>query len=166
MRRVELYRLVHSDQTPECQLYLREVEGGRVFPIVISIHEMAEIHRKVHGLETRRPMTHDLFRQLLSARDLTLERVDITALAEEVFYARMHFSDGKGGEFDLDARPSDAVAIATGTGSPVFAAAEILDAIGIVEPDEPDEPGGPEREDAEPDVEPDAEADDERGQDG
>jgi len=144
MRRVELYRLVHSDQTPECQLYLREVEGGRVFPIVISIHEMAEIHRKVHELETRRPMTHDLFRQLLSVRDLTLERVDVTALEEEVFYARMHFTDAAGEAFELDARPSDAVAIATGTGSPVFAADEILDAIGIVEADEPE--GGGEAE--------------------
>ena len=136
MKEVELYRLVHSDQSPECQLYLKEVEGGRVFPIVISINEMAEIHRKVHGMDTPRPMTHDLFREMASSLSLTLERVEITELNEEIFHATMHFQNSDATLLALDARPSDAVALATGFGSPIYVAKDILDVVGIVEGDE------------------------------
>ena len=141
MKEVELFRIVHSDQTPECHMYLREKDGGRVFPIIIAANEMAEIHRKVHGIETRRPMTHDIFAALMRAAGADLQRVEITDLKNEVFYARMHFQGADGKPFELDARPSDAVAIATGTGARLFAVDRILDEIGVREPEE-DETGG------------------------
>jgi uncharacterized protein len=144
MREVELYRIVHSDSTPECHMYLKEkVAGGaapggkgRVFPVIIAMNEMAEIHRKVHGIPTRRPMTHDIFVALMKAARLQLESVEITELKEDVFYARMNFKDEHGRALAIDARPSDSVAIATGVGAPLFANDKILDDIGIVEEDE------------------------------
>jgi hypothetical protein len=140
MKEVELYRIVHSDQSPECQMYLREKDKGRVFPVIIAMNEMAEIHRKVHGIETRRPMTHDIFAALMRAEELELASVEITELKDDVFYARMNFL-GKGGRtFSLDARPSDAVAIATGVKTRLYASETILDEIGIVESDDPDAP--------------------------
>jgi hypothetical protein len=113
-------------------MYLRERDGERIFPIIIAPTEMAEIHRKVHGVQTRRPMTHDLFASLVQATKLELERIEITELKSEVFYARMHFT-GPEGDLELDARPSDAVALATGLGSPIFANEAILDEIGVIE---------------------------------
>ena len=150
MKEVELYRIVHSDSTPECHMYLREKAApgaagkARVFPVIIAMNEMAEIHRKVHGIATRRPMTHDLFAALMKAAGLELRSVEITELKEDVFYAKLNFKDAQGREFAVDARPSDSVAIATGTGATLYANEKILDAIGIVEEEEAG--GGPEKE--------------------
>jgi bifunctional DNase/RNase len=153
MKEVELYRIVHSDSTPECHMYLREKPApgaagaaarGRVFPVIIAMNEMAEIHRKVHGIATRRPMTHDLFGALMKAAGLELLSVEITELKDDVFYARMNFKDAQGRRFAVDARPSDSVAIATGLGVTLYADEKILDAIGIVEED--DAGGGAEKE--------------------
>ncbi len=83
-------------------------------------------------------MTHDIFASLMRAEELELASVEITELKDDVFYARMNFL-GKGGRtFSLDARPSDAVAIATGVKAGLWASETILDEIGVVEPDEPD----------------------------
>lgn len=140
MKEVELYRIVHSDSTPECHMYLREKVAagakGRVFPVIIAMNEMAEIHRKVHGIPTRRPMTHDIFVSLMKAARLVLQSVEITELKDDVFYAKMNFKDENGRALAIDARPSDSVAIATGVGAPLFANEKILDDIGIVEEDE------------------------------
>ncbi len=134
MKEVELCRILQTDQPhPACRLYLRERDGGRVFPIVIGRAEMDEIHRKVHGSEPTRPMTHDLLRSLMAATETTLQRVEIISLEHEIFHARMHFERDGGEGFELDARPSDAIAIATSFGAPLFVADEILDAVGIVE---------------------------------
>lgn len=162
MKEVELFRIVHSDQSPECHMYLREKDGGRVFPIIIAANEMAEIHRKVHDIETRRPMTHDIFAALMRAAGASLERVEITELKSEVFYARMHFQGSDAEPFELDARPSDAVAIATGVGARLFAADHILDEIGVREPDE-DPAGGAADEDRDEPDEPDEGREDEAG---
>ncbi|MHC4844906.1 MAG: bifunctional nuclease family protein [Planctomycetota bacterium] len=136
MREVELYRIVHNDQSPECQMYLREKDGGRVFPVIIAMNEMAEIHRKVHGTPTRRPMTHDIFAGLMGKLRTELEAVEITELKDDVFYARMNFKREDGEGFSMDARPSDAVAIATGVKARIYASEKILDEIGIVEAEE------------------------------
>jgi bifunctional DNase/RNase len=135
MKRVELCRIIRSDKSPECHMYLRECEGGRVFPIIIHQNEMAEIYRKVHGVPMRRPMTHDLFASLIEAAGLNLVSVEVTELKNEVFYARMNFEAPDGSTYSLDARPSDAVAIATGVNSTLFASDAILDEIGVVEPE-------------------------------
>jgi bifunctional DNase/RNase len=135
MKRVELCRIIRSDQSPECHMYLRECEGGRVFPIIIHQNEMAEIYRKVHGVNMRRPMTHDLFASLIEAAGLELVSVEVTELKNEVFYARMNFEGSDGTAYSLDARPSDAVAIATGVHTPLYASDVILDEIGVAEPE-------------------------------
>ena len=138
MREVELCRIIRSDNSPECHMYLREREGGRVFPIVIHQNEMAEIHRKLHGIRMRRPMTHDLFRAFSEKAGFNLASVEVTQLRDEVFYARMNFESEDGRTFSLDARPSDAVAIATGQATQLFADETILEEIGVVEDDAPE----------------------------
>jgi bifunctional DNase/RNase len=142
MKQVELCRIIQSDRASECHMYLRELDGGRVFPVIVHQTEMAEIYRKVHGESTRRPMTHDLFASLVRAAALTLENVHVTELKDQVFYARMNFEGEDGRSFSIDARPSDAVAIATGMDCPIFASEAILDDIGEVEPSQEDSSEG------------------------
>ena len=137
-KEVELRRLVRKDRTGHGHVFLRECDGGRVFPIVIRHAEMDEIHRNILGEPSQRPMTHDLIRSLLDTLEVRLDRVVVTELRSEVFFARMHFERTDGSTFELDARPSDAIAVASGTGSKIFASEEILDQIGVVEDDGPD----------------------------
>lgn len=139
MREVEVYRLIRSERTPECQLYLKEKVGERVFPIVIHQTEMAEILRKVHGDQTPRPMTHDLVASVVRAAGLTLVNVQITRLDEAIFYAQMNFEAEDDRAFSVDARPSDAVAVAIGMGAPIFAAETILASIGQLETESAEE---------------------------
>ena len=70
-------------------------------------------------------MTHDLFAATLEELGARLERVEITELADETFYARLHLATD-GGSTEVDARPSDAIALAIRAGAPVFAAEEVL----------------------------------------
>ena len=137
MREVELFRLIRSDRTPECQLFLKEKLGGRVFPVMIHQTEMAEIHRKVHGESRPRPMTHDLIASIIRAAGLTLVNVQITKLEDSIFFAQMNFEAEDGRAFPVDARPSDAVAVATGMGVPVYAAESILATVGQFEAVDP-----------------------------
>jgi len=143
MREVELFRIMHSDQSADCHMYLREKDGGRYFPVIIAMNEMAEIHRKVHGIETRRPMTHDIFAALMRELKAELISVEITELKDEIFYARMNFRAADGHPFTIDARPSDAVAVGTGVGARLFAAESILEEIGRRDEEEPAPPETP-----------------------
>ena len=77
-------------------------------------------------------MTHDLMRDLLGALDAELAQIQITELREGVFYALLVFSSG----VEVSARPSDAIALALRTGTPIFGAEEVLEEAGIVIPDE------------------------------
>jgi len=140
MKEVELFRIMHSDQSADCHMYLRETDGGRCFPVTIAMNEMAEIHRKVHGIETRRPMTHDIFATLMRELAVELVSVEIVDLKDDVFYASMNFRAQDGRSFKLDARPSDAVAIGTGVGAKLFAAESILNEVGRREDEEPAPP--------------------------
>jgi hypothetical protein len=90
-------------------------------------------------------MTHDLIARLMGAAGLHLVSVEVTKLDQEIFYARMNFEGDDGRTFSLDARPSDAVAVATGVKAPLFAALDIVEEIGVTE--EALEPDSEEEED-------------------
>ena len=78
-------------------------------------------------------MTHDIFAALMKQTGVELVSVEITELKDDVFYARMNFRGEGGRSLVLDARPSDAVAVATGVGARLLANEQILDEIGIIE---------------------------------
>ncbi len=125
---VELSRMVlHSKHEQQC-VYLRVVGETRAFRIVIGVYEAAEIHRKVSGDQLRRPMTHDLIGRILDATGHTLDRVVITALRDDTFYAALHISDGVD-EKVVDCRPSDGIALAMQTKAKIYAARDVLDAV-------------------------------------
>ena len=118
---------------------LKEKQAERYLPIWIGINEANAIALKITGITPERPITHDLISNILSAADVAVDRVVVTALANEVFYARIIASlDGK--DLEIDSRPSDAIAIAVRVGAGIFVADEVLEKAGVL-PEGDDEDG-------------------------
>ena len=106
---------------------LREAGGeSRLLPIFIGGSEAAAIALALEGVDTPRPMTHDLFTSVLADFDLELEKVVVTELKERTFYAELELL-GPSGNRRVSSRPSDAIALAARTGSPIFADEEVLE---------------------------------------
>ncbi len=112
---------------------LRESDGERMLPIFIGLPEAKAIALALAGQEPPRPMTHDLMSTVLDAFSVTLEQVVVTGLRERTFFAEVTLRGPAGIEV-LSARPSDAIALAVRTGSPVFAEEAVLDEAGFVPP--------------------------------
>lgn len=123
---------------------LRDAEGGRYLPIWVGAVEATAIAYAQQGIEPPRPLTHDLMRDVLQALGVSLTEVRITALEDGVFYATLVFSDGS----EVSGRPSDAIALALRTDSPIRAAEAVVEEAGIELPDDEDEADGPDRADA------------------
>ncbi len=114
---------------------LRERDGERYLPIWIGAVEATAIAFAQQGVVPPRPLTHDLLRDVISALDRPVERIHITDLRDGVFFAELHFADG----VIVSARPSDAIALALRTNSPIFSGPDVLDEAGIIIPDEEDD---------------------------
>jgi hypothetical protein len=110
---------------------LRDTGHDRYLPIWIGPWEANAIAMRLQGVTPERPMTHDLFSQALSELGVTLKRIIVSDLAEDTFRARLLLQvDGR--ELDLDARPSDAIALAVRSGVPIFATDSVLDRAGVI----------------------------------
>ena len=116
-------------------LLLRESEGDRYLPIWIGPTEANAIIIEQQGVEPARPLTHDLFRDVIGALGHSLQEVRIVDLQEGTFYADLVFDQGVRGS----ARPSDSVAIALRMGVPIFVEEAVLEEAGLLIPDENDE---------------------------
>src|SRR5437762_6176458 len=104
---------------------LKEKETDRYLPIWIGIYEANAIALKITGITPERPITHDLLANVLSAVDVVVDRIVVTSLNNEVFYARILASvDGR--TLEIDSRPSDAIAVAVRLRAGIFVAAEVL----------------------------------------
>ena len=109
---------------------LKESGRDRYLPIWIGPWEASAIAMRLQGLTPERPLTHDLFASALEAVEAHVTRVVISDLAEETFHARLFLErDGRVGE--VDARPSDALALAVRVGAPIFAVPSVLDQAGL-----------------------------------
>ena len=111
-------------------LVLRETEGaGRILPIFIGSPEATAIALALEEVETPRPMTHDLMKDVLEELGARIERVTVTELRDATFFAEIVLSSA-GTVHAVSARPSDAVALAVRCGAPVFAEEGVLDEAG------------------------------------
>ncbi len=105
---------------------LRDAEEKNFLPIWVGVFEANAIALQMEGVKTPRPMTHDLLANLLLTIDARVTRVVITGLKENTFYAQIHLElDGK--TFEIDSRPSDAIAIALRTEAPVFVEESVIE---------------------------------------
>jgi len=99
---------------------LAEVDGQRSLTIVIGYSEVQAIDRFMKEMRPPRPLTHELVSNLLEATGCKVERVDVTELREGTFYAMIRLERPDGTIAEVDARPSDAIALATALKAPIF----------------------------------------------
>ncbi len=117
---------------------LKEETGNRYLPIWIGASEATAIATALENVEPPRPLTHDLMRSVIDAVGALAVRVVITEMRDSVFFADLTL-DKAGEQATVSARPSDAIALAVRTGTPIFASAEILDQAGVEFEEESDE---------------------------
>ncbi len=128
-----LLRAVRVDlQSSTPVLLLQESEGeGRTLPIFIGSPEATAIAYALQGVVMPRPLTHDLMRDMLGALGVEVERVIITELRAQTYYAELHLVHGEE-RIVVSSRPSDAVAVAVRTESPLFVSDDLMDSEGIL----------------------------------
>ncbi|MFA7009096.1 MAG: bifunctional nuclease family protein, partial [Elusimicrobiales bacterium] len=123
---VKIYSIATS--MTESIIFLDETGGTRILPIWIGPMEAQAIAIRLSGYPSPRPMTHDLFFSLLKTLDLTVEKVRITDIVDNTYYSTIRIAgkDGKS-QRDIDARPSDAVALAVRFGCPIYISERVFE---------------------------------------
>jgi len=116
---------------------LKDGQEKIFLPIWVGIFEANAIALQLENVATPRPMTHDLMRNLMTAIEARVDKVVISDLRESTFYAVIHISVA-GKTIDVDARPSDAIAIALRTEAPIFVEQNVLDQAQTIAPEEAD----------------------------
>jgi len=105
---------------------LKDIADERFLPIWIGPFEADAITVELQGIQVARPLTHDLLRSIISAVDLQVDYVVVNDLRNETFYATI-MMDLNGKTLEIDARPSDAIALAVRVSAPVFVAESVMD---------------------------------------
>ncbi|MFQ5740826.1 MAG: bifunctional nuclease family protein [Acidobacteriota bacterium] len=107
-------------------IILQDVEKSTLLPIWVGIPEANAIALQIERIDTPRPMTHDLLRNVLMHLNAEVEKIVVTELKDNTFYALIHLQL-HGGEVTIDSRPSDAIALALRTDSPIFVTDQVID---------------------------------------
>ncbi len=120
-----------SSNTP---IVILHDEDERLFlPIWIGVFEANAIAMELEGAEAPRPMTHDLFHQTLDSTGLRLDKIVIRDLEDNTFFAALYLRRGDDEAFEIDARPSDALALALRADAPVYVLASVLEKAEAIE---------------------------------
>ena len=134
--RCELIRIMITETGDQQIIVLKESQGERVFPIVIGFFEAAAIDRRIKGHVLPRPMTHDLLGAVIEAMGGRLTKIVINDLKEHTFFANLVI-ERNGDQVFIDARPSDAIALAVAGNTPIFVEDHVLNEVAG-----PSAPGG------------------------
>jgi len=110
---------------------LREADAERYLPIWIGSWEAQSIAMRLQGVEAERPLTHDLLAGILDDLSVSVRQILVSDLADETFRARIVLVQG-GSDYEIDARPSDAIALAVRVSAPIFATEAVLDRAGVM----------------------------------
>jgi bifunctional DNase/RNase len=125
---MELSRIIISEINDQQVIYLKEVDGDRTFPILIGIFEATSIDRRVKQHHAPRPLTHDLLVNVVESLGAEVQDVVISDLREHTYFAKLRVRF-EGELVDVDARPSDAIAIAVTCDPPlpIYVAEDVLE---------------------------------------
>ena len=126
----ELNRIVISETSEQQMVLLKEKEGSRRVPIIISIFEAIAIDRAINDRPVIRPMTHDLLANVITSMGGTLEKITVTKIENNTFYAELSVRLGDKLHL-IDARPSDSIALAVRLKCPVFVNEQVYEIAGI-----------------------------------
>jgi bifunctional DNase/RNase len=111
-------------------IILKEISGNRRLPIIIGQYEAQSIALELEGIKPPRPLTHDLLKEVIETFGYSVNYIVINELRDSTFYAKIKFDSTSIEE--MDARPSDAIAIALKFSSPIYVNSEIMDEVGFV----------------------------------
>jgi len=126
---VELSKIIINEASDQQVIVLKERHGQRSFPIVIGIVEIFAIDRRLKGITPPRPMTHDLLDNVITGLGARIEKIVVNDLRNHTFYAKIVLSIN-GQTVEIDSRPSDAIALGSASGAPIFVAEHVFDKIG------------------------------------
>lgn len=121
-------------------ILLKEIEGTRRLPIIIGAFEAQAIALEMEGIKPPRPLTHDLLKTLVDNLGANVVEIVVSELKENTFYAKI-ILEASGLTNEIDARPSDAIALAVRTYAPIFVNELVMNAAAFIPSDETDIPG-------------------------
>ena len=136
---MELAKIIISEMADQQVIVLKEVDGERNFAIVIGPQEAWAIDRRLKGHATPRPMTHDLLKSAIAQLDGRVTRIVINDLRDSTFFAQIRMMVNRAGSdtmLELDARPSDAIALALRAHAPSFVDTNVIEAAMKIDPTE------------------------------
>ncbi len=129
---VEVYQILLDESVKAPVVVLKEKNGKRILPIWIGQAEAISIAYALEEIATERPLTHDLIKLIIDGFGAKLEKVVINDLRDNTYFARLIFKLNSS-VISIDARPSDSIAIALRTKSPIFVARSVMEEGGAVE---------------------------------
>ena len=124
----DLNRIIINESNDQQVIFLKEKGSARNFPIVIGMYEAWTINNTIKGIRAPRPLTHDLIVNIITGMGAKMTRVIVTKLEEGTYYAVLEVQkDGK--TYEIDARPSDAIAVSLKMGAPIFVSKDVIDQV-------------------------------------
>ena len=126
---MEVSKIRIDERRGEQVIVLKERGGNRFLPIIIGISEVTAIKMKISGIQPPRPLTHDLLKNTIAQLGATLQRIVITKLEFNTFFATLILRAKDGSVQEVDARPSDSIAVALRADAPIFVAEDVLNQV-------------------------------------
>jgi bifunctional DNase/RNase len=128
---IELSKIIIDEKRQDQIIILKEKEGTRQFPIVIGVLEASSIKMKLSKIEPPRPMTHDLLSNVIVALGAKVNSLIIDELVDNTFHSKIELKMRNGRKKQIDARPSDGVALAVRANADIFVTEEVLERAAI-----------------------------------
>lgn len=134
MKEMQVHGVNLDVMTNQPVVILKDSEAKRFLPIWIGQFEATSILMELQGVKSTRPLTHDLLRSVCDALSMRIVKVVINDIQDGTFFARIFMENGKS-KYDLDARPSDAIALAVRVKAPIFAVDSVVDKASVMSED-------------------------------
>jgi hypothetical protein len=131
MNLVEVKRISYYPPSKGYAVLLQEKDSDRSLPIIVGSNEAQAIALYLEGVDMPRPMTHDLLINVLDSLESDIRQVTIARMKKGTFFAEIEVSNSQVGDIVIDSRPSDAIAIALRTMTPIYVSDEIMERAGI-----------------------------------
>ncbi len=131
MNLVEVKRISYYPPSKGYAVLLQEKDSNRSLPIIVGSNEAQAIALYLEGVDMPRPMTHDLLINVLDSLESDIRKVTIARMKNGTFFAEIEVSNSQVGDIIIDSRPSDAIAIALRTMTPIYVSDEVMEKAGI-----------------------------------
>ncbi len=138
MKQMEVWSVRIDMVTKMPVVLLKDISSSTYLPIWIGVFEATQIQLAIENIPVPRPMTHDLMKQIIEKLNVKLKEIQIYSIVDGTFHAKLMLTNNSK-LYEIDARPSDAIALSLRTGSPIFVAEEIIKEAGIIEQKDDDE---------------------------